>query len=427
LIKSPELLHSLTPIQVKYYKDKHRFIIVTAGRRSRKTLIGQRKVLLEALSNENRRYFLGAPTRAQAKEIFWRRLVTDTEPFRKDISKGDLSVTFMNNSEIIVVGLDRPERIEGQVWHGCHITEIGSIKPEAWKENIRPALADTGGFAILDGVPEGRNHYYDMALYACDQVIPTTAPLKGAFHDCKRSEEWVFYSWFSSDVLKPIEISSYKDATDARTFRQEYEGSFESYAGIAYYTFGEHNFYDVVRDYRKPISVGMDFNVNPMTATLGTIKGDSYHQWSEIWLENSNTYEMAEELKTYVDDPSEIIIYPDSTGKAEKSNATESDLAILKKAGFDIRAHRANPFIIDRVNACNSIMVDRGNKTRYLVNPKECPKTINDWNRVIRTDDGKLDKKQEQQMIGHISAAAGYLITYNWPVKESHIDYTERY
>ena len=427
MIKSPEILNNLTPVQIKYYNDEHRFIIVTAGRRSRKTLIGQRKVLLKALTNEDRRYFLGAPTRAQAKEIFWRRLVKDSEPFRKDISKGDLSVTFLNGSEIIVVGLDRPERVEGQVWQGCHITEIANIKSEAWAENIRPALADTGGFAILDGVPEGRNHYYDMALFACDDVIPKTVPLHGAYHDCKRSKEWVFYSWFSADVLPAAEVESYRQERDARTFRQEYEGSFESYAGIAYYTFGKHNFYDVVRDYRSPISVGMDFNVNPMTAVLGTIKGDSYHQWGEIWLENSNTYEMAEELKTYTDDPSEIIIYPDSTGKAEKSNATESDLAILRKAGFEIRAHRQNPFIIDRVNACNSIIMDRGAKTRYLINPKECPKTINDWNRVIRTDDGRLDKNQEKEMIGHISAGAGYLFSYNWPVKESHIDYTERY
>jgi hypothetical protein len=171
----------------------------------------------------------------------------------------------------------------------------------------------------------------------------------------------------------------------------------------------------------------MDFNVNPMTATMGTIKGDSYHQWGEIWLENSNTYEMRDELLKYVDNPQEIIIYPDSTGKAEKSNATESDLAILKKAGFVINANSSNPYVIDRVNSVNSLMVNRGKKTRYLVNPKSCPKTINDWNRVVRTDDGRLDKAQEKQMIGHISAACGYLITFNWPVVHSAMDYTERY
>jgi hypothetical protein len=420
-------LKNLTPIQNDYYYDKHRFIITSAGRRSRKTLIGQRKVLRHSIRNQEQRYFLGAPTYQQAKDIFWKRLLSNTSLLRKDVDRSSLTVRLFNNAEIVVLGLDRPERIEGQEWHGCQISEIGNIKPEAWAEHIRPALADTGGFAILDGVPEGRNHYYEMALYSCDDVIPKTVPLHGAFHDCKKDDEWAFYTWFSSDVLNPSEIAHAKQQLDARTYRQEYEGSFESYAGVAYYTFGVHNFKDVQRDLKSPISVGMDFNVNPMTASLGTIKGDSYHQWGEIWLENSNTREMKDELLKYVDDPEDIIIFPDSTGKAEKSNATMSDLAILRKAGFTVKAKSSNPFIIDRVNSVNSIMVERGAKTRYLVNPKTCPKTINDWNRVIRLDDGRLDKNQEKQMIGHISAAVGYLVTYNWPVVHTDMTYTERY
>jgi hypothetical protein len=420
-------LKNLTPPQIDYYNDKHRFLVVSAGRRGRKTLIGARRVLRKAIRNEDHKYFLGAPTHMQSKNIYWKRLMEDTKLLRKDISRSELVITLVNNTEIAVIGLDRPERIEGQEWHGCHITEFGNVKANAWDEHIRPALADTRGFAVLDGVPEGRNHYYDRALYACDEVIPSTVPLRGAFHDCKHDDEWAFYTWFSADVLKPSEIEHARQQLDARTYRQEYEGSFESYAGVAYYTFGEHNFANVQRDWASPISVGMDFNVNPMTATLGTIKGDSYHQWGEIWLENSNTYEMRDELLKYVDDPREIIIFPDSTGKAEKSNATESDLAILRKAKFTVKAHPSNPYVIDRVNAVNSIMVDRGKKTRYLINPKSCPKTINDWNRVIRKDDGSLDKEQEKQMIGHISAGAGYLIAFNWPVKESSIDYTKRY
>ena len=417
----------LTPIQINYLYDKHRFIITSAGRRSRKTLIGQRKVFKAGIRNQENRYFLGAPTHQQAKDIYWRRLLQDSTLLRSDIDRSELKVRLYNGAEIVVLGLDRPERIEGQEWHGCQISEIGNIKPEAWPEHILPALADTGGFAILDGVPEGRNHYYELALYACDDVIPKTVPLHGAYHDCKKDDEWAFFTWFSADVLKPSFIEHYKQQVDERTFRQEMEGSFESYAGVAYYTFGEHNFRDIQRDWGSPISVGMDFNVNPMTATLGTIKGDSYHQWGEIWLENSNTMEMRDELLTFVDDPREIIIFPDSTGKHDSSNATISDLAILKKAGFTVKAKEGNPYIIDRVNSVNSIMVDRGAKTRYLVNPKTCPKSVNDWNRVIRTDDGKLDKKQEKQMIGHISAGAGYLITFNWLVTQSSMDYTERY
>lgn len=422
----PLKLKNLTPPQIDYYKDRHRFIVVTAGRRSRKSLIGGRKVLNDSIEYPDHRYFLSAPTHQQAKNIFWDRFLRDTRLFRKDVSKSELIIKLMNNTELHIFGLDKPERMEGQPWHGGHITEFGNLKADAWDAHIRPALADTGGWAILDGVPEGRNHYYDRALYACDDAIPRTKPYYGAYHECKKDSEWAFYSWFSSDVLAPSEIDHARQQMDEKTFRQEYEGSFESYGGLAYYTFGAHNFSEVIRDFRKPISVGMDFNVNPMTAVLGTIRGDSYHQWGEIWLENSNTYEMVEKLKTYSEYPEDIHIYPDSTGDARESNAAESDIAILKKAKFKIFANPQNPFIIDRVNAVNSILKDHGPKTRYYVNPQECPKTVNDFNRVIRTDDGKLDKKQEEKMIGHISAAVGYLIAYNWPVVESSISYTAR-
>lgn len=423
----PVRLKSLTPPQINYYNDKHRFLIISAGRRARKTLIGGRKVLNHAIENETQRYFLGAPTRQQAKDIFWKRLMQDTRLLRKDVSRGELVVTLMNNAEIAIVGLDRPERIEGQEWHGCHITEMGNVKPDAWDENIRPALADTGGFAILDGVPEGRNHYYERALYACDQAIPETKQYHGAYHDCKKDSEWAFYTWFSADVLSKSEIEHAKLQLDPRTYRQEYEGSFESYAGLAYYAFGEHNFMDLERDWGSAIHVGMDFNVNPMTATLGSIRGDRYWQWGEIWLEHSNTMEMCEKLMEYVDDSKEIIIYPDSTGKSEHSNASKSDIAILNQAGFEVRANPSNPFQVDRINAVNSLMVDRGQQTRYLVNPKNCPKTVNDWNKVESTDDGRIDRSQEKQMLTHMSSAAGYLIAYNWPVRQQDIEMSKRW
>ena len=60
--------------------------------------------------------------------------------------------------------------------------------------------------------------------------------------------------------------------------------------------------------------------------------------------------------------------------------------------------------------------------TNYMVNPKTCPKTINDLNRRERLDDGRLDKEQEKIGIGHISDGLGYLIYYNFPVVKRTIE-----
>ena len=412
----PEKLRDLTPIQQKYLNDyKHRFIIVSAGRRSRKTLIGRRKLLIEALSNPNSMYIEAAPTYPQAKAIFWLALKRETKYFCHRQLDGTLEVNLKNGTIIKVVGLDKPERIEGMTEHpvrGIHITETPNLKPTVWSEHVRPILSDTNGWAILDGVPEGKNFYYDMALKVCNGAIPKTVPKYGAF---KENGEWAYYSWFSSDVLAPAEIEQARQDLDPRTFRQEYEGSFEGYEGRLYYAFGEHNLKQCEYDPTLPIYIGMDFNVNPMTAVLCHIVGDTVYQFDEFYLIHSNTYQIAEAINEKY--PNAVkIVHPDSTGRALNSNATLSDIAILENRGFKVQARKSNPPTRDRIASVNSMMMSLGGKVRYYVNPKTCPKTINDFNKVEATPDGRENKEQEKRGLVHISSALGYLIYYHFPI-----------
>ena len=406
----------MTAIQRNLLNDtSHRFIVNPAGRRSRKTLIAKRKILYAALRNPGHRYFHGAPTRDQAKDIFWEDVKQQYRLFLAESpSESKLKIRLLNGSEIYIVGLDKPQRIEGQPWNGCHITEFADLKPGAWQNNIRPVLSDTRGFAILDGVPEGRNFYYDLALYAAGGALPETKPIKGAYAD---NDDWAYYAWFSADVLEPDEIDAAKRELDPRTFRQEFEASFEDIEGLAYYQFSDKNLKAVEYRQNEKVHVGMDFNVNPMTAVLCHTDGVTLEQFGEIYLKNSNTFEMRDALKERFK-PEQIIIYPDSTGRATESNATESDLSILKQAGFEIRAHRSNPRIKDRVNAVNSLICSAKGAIRYFVNAQNCHHTLNDFHRVERLPDGRLNKKQEAEGLKHITDALGYLVAYKWPVKQ---------
>jgi hypothetical protein len=274
-IKPPIVLRGLTPIQRQYHHDtQHRFFVLPPGRRSRKTLISMRKVQYAAMRTKGGRYFHGAPIWSQAKDIFWERLKRNTRPFwAKEPSESDLAVFLKNGSEIHVEGLDKAERVEGQPWNGCHITEFPNTKPDAWPAHIRPVLSDTLGFAILDGVPEGRNHFYDLALYACNGIIPETAPFDGAFAD---NGDWCYYHWFSSDVLTASEIDEARRNLDERTFRQEYEGQFLSYEGVLYYNFDrQRNVSEPMAQYNPlcPLFLSTDFNKSPMVWLVGQLDG----------------------------------------------------------------------------------------------------------------------------------------------------------
>lgn len=371
-----------------------------------------------SLRNPGSKLFHGAPTRAQAKAIFWEPLKHDTKLlWSRKPSETELVVRLFGGSEIHVVGLDKPERIEGQPWDGCHLTEMANMKPQAWPENIRPVLSDTNGFAMLDGVPEGRNFYYELALSACGGALPETLPKIGAFMENPDDPEWCYYHWFSSDVLSDSEIAAARRDLDERQFRQEYKGSFEDYEGLAYYSYGQHNIDDSIEyNENEYVHIGMDFNVNPMTAVFCHIQNDTVLQFGEAFLRESNTFQMCDHIKELF--PVRMVtIYPDSTGKSERSNATRSDIVILKKAGFKVLARSSNPRQKDRINAMNRLMKNNGEKTRYRINSKNCPKTINDFNRVESLPDGRLNKQQEKTGLVHTTDGLGYLVNYLFPVK----------
>jgi hypothetical protein len=425
--KDKLILKNLTPIQKKYYNDTHRFSITSAGRRSRKTIISMAKLenraLDRSLIEKNCRYFHAAPVWGQAKKIFWDLLKKNTKMFWvKNPYETDLIVFLINGIEIHVTGLDKPSRIEGQPWHGGHITEMPNTKPKIWGEHIRPLFSDTNGFCFLDGVPEGKgDDYYDMVLHACGGAIPQTMPNGvGAYGENPQDPEWAFFTWLSADVLTEAEIISAKIGVDERTFRQEWEGSFESMEGRAYYNFSKENLKLCKYKEGQTVHIGMDFNVNPMTAVFGHIESDEYHQFGEAYLKNSNTFEMARHIAELfpID---KVTIYPDSTGNARESNAWKTDLQILRDYGYYIRAKSTNPYVRDRINAVNSLICSMGGKRRYFANPETCPKTINDLNRVERLPDGRENKKQEEQGLVHISSALGYLINFNFPVLKQEI------
>jgi len=223
--KMPDVLRDLTPIQETYLNDtSHRFQVVTAGRRSRKSLIGRRKVLNAALKNPNHSYFYAAPTYSQAKGIFWENLLKDTHYIRKSVNKSDLIVILQNNTKIQVFGMQKADRIEGQPWNGGHITEAGTcVTKSIWMENLRPVFADTQGFCIFDGVPEGRNYYFDLALRCWNGGIEKPEPYNGATGFNPDNPEWIHYNWFSSDVLPKHELEAAKRDMSERLYLQEFD------------------------------------------------------------------------------------------------------------------------------------------------------------------------------------------------------------
>lgn len=182
------------------------------------------------------------------------------------------------------------------------------------------------------------------------------------------------------------------------------EGKFSDASdGSAYYAFDQEKHIQPVERVFGQIYIGMDFNVNPMTAIVASIVNGEIHVFDEVFLENSDTLKMAHYLKNkgYMGS-----VAPDSTGKNRKTSGM-SDFQILKNNGFTILS-TYNPFVVDRVNNINRLF----NDGKIKINPR-CKKLINDLNKVSWKNN-KLDQKTDTSLT-HISDCLGYLAWKLYP------------
>jgi hypothetical protein len=423
-----------------YSNSAYRFNVVPAGRRSGKTERAKRKVVGASFGDGPRgastyddpAYFCAAPTRDQAKAIYWNDIKKLVPPdLRVKTSESDLMIRTVAGSEIWVVGMDKPERIEGRPWDGGILDEYGNMKPGAWGENVRPALSDRLGWCDLIGVPEGRNHYFDIAEYAQHSNDP----------------DWAMFTWFSSDILPPGEIAAAKRQLDALVYQQEYEASFVNFTGRAYYPFASLTHCATLKyDPRRALALCFDFNVDPGVCAIvqeQQLPGQFERSpegvpllnrpiWgtgviAEVWIpQNSNTPAVCRKvIELFGNHRGPVICYGDATGGARGSAKVQgSDWDLIKATllpafgenlGFKVPS--ANPAERARVNAMNSRLKNTAGEIRCMVDRGGAPHVVTDLEGVttLAGGSGELDKKANP-MLTHISDALGYYVAREFPI-----------
>lgn len=442
---APALLHPrwsvLRPhlIQRAFYTSQHRFNVVPAGRRSGKTEIAKRRLVRRSVrgsQHDRPRYFAAAPTRDQAKRIYWADLkrMVPKDAMRGLPSETELVIPLWHGGELCVVGLDKPERMEGAPWDGGVLDEYANMKAQAWGENIRPALSDRAGWCDLIGVPEGRNHYYDTAQRAQAELA-----------ERQDASEWGYFHWKSADILPASEIEAAKRDLDALTFDQEYGASFVNFEGRAYYAFTDMNKARLRDRYdpRQPLLICLDFNVEPGVAAIAQELPLPNGQAGtavigEVWIENnSNTPAVCRKILTdWCAHEGRVEVFGDATGGQRKSSGVlGSDWDLAKRAlvhgdpsqgvqGFGGRVSfsvkPSNPSERARVNAMNSRTCALDGTIRLMVDPYAAPHVVRDLEgvRTLKGGSGEIDKKHNPKLT-HVSDALSYYVDYRFPVADA--------
>lgn len=390
----------LTRPQSQIFTDSSRFRTVVAGRRFGKTFLSIAELLRVALSGKNKVCWYVAPTYKSAKDIAWDmlQLTVPNEYIRKK-NETDLSLVLLNGSKISLKGAEKPDNLRGRSLDLAILDEFADMKSEAWNEVIRPSLSDRKGSALFIGTPKGRNHFYELWTRGIDG-----------------DDQWSSFQYTTLDGgnVDSEEIEQAKLDLDERTFRQEYLADFVNYTGIIYYNFNrEQSVKPFTGDYDE-VHIGMDFNLDPMSACVFVRQGRVLQQIDEIVIYSSNTDEMVDEIKLRYNQK-RINIYPDPASRQNRTSAGgRTDLSILQNAGFRVFVRNKHSAVRDRINSVNSRLCN-ANGDRYIYLDPRCKETIKGLERQTYKEGTSQPNKDGYD---HMNDALGYIVDYLYPIKK---------
>lgn len=339
--------------------------------------------------------------------------------FKKDIYPMFEEIAIQNNINIDYHGQDHyyrlpwsrsklyvstaERKIRGPNWAYAAINELTLIDPTRYKEIIaRVRLKPARQPQIVScGTPEGvANEYYEMFI---------RNPIKNSR---------VIYASTRDNIANLGEdyVETLENSFDEIMRKAYLDGVwFNMNGSLFYYSFSEtNNIHSQPEIEFMPVHVGMDFNVDPMTATIWQYDGVTLKGIDEITISGlaggADTKMMAKALKARGYGPDRAILYPDPAGQA-RSTKGQPDVEILRQEGFyQIKVKSKAPGMRQRQLNVNNLF----SKGIIKINPAKMPELMKDLEGVEQ-DKVTLEKKKSDPKRTHHSDGLDYLCDHLFP------------
>jgi hypothetical protein len=352
---------SLRWAQGEVFNAKNRFRVLVAGRRFGKSYLSCIELLKAAIDRPGETYFYCAPTYRMAKDIAWKEIKKlIPREWIQSKNETDLKIELINGSLIELKGTENATTLRGRSLAGVVLDEAAFMDSDVWFQVIRPALADKQGWALFISTPDGTaSWFYDLWCYVPEDETG----------DWKR---WSFTTIDGGNVPEE-EVQAAKAQLDSRTFKQEFEASFDPLCGIC-----------AVR-YR-----------------------DILYVFDEIILTGgATTWDFAEEVTNRYGVERRIVACPDPTGAARKTSGVGStDHTILRRSGFTVSSPRSPWKVRDKVTAINTALYDAAGERRTLIHPR-CKELIKSLRTLTYAPNTGMPNKNLG--VDHAFDAFGYL------------------
>ena len=399
----------LTKAQREFAGSKFRFPAFVGGFGSGKTHAGiMRALSLKSQIAEDVGYYL--PTYDLIRTIAYPRFLELLDQFKikHALNKQEAVIYTPDYGGVIRFRtMENPERIVGYETAHAVLDELDTLTTEKAREVWNKVIArnrktsSLGNSVAVTTTPEGYRFVYEM------------------WKKNPPNDEYVIYKAKTEEnpFLPDGYVDSLKETYPSNLLQAYLEGEFVNLtAGSVYAEFDrELNATSETVKQGEPLHIGLDFNVTKMAAVVHVLRNDEPHAVDEL-TGVFDTPSMIQLLKSRYTGH-KIFIYPDASGNNRKSqNASESDIALLKQAGFIVMVNAANPAVKDRVLAMNKLIGER----KYRVNPDTCPELVESLERQAYDKNGEPDKTGG---FDHVLDATGYCIAYRYPIRSRNIQH----
>lgn len=417
---------SLTPSQAKFLELKEAYTLFCAGYGSGKSYLMGLMVVLDAMHSKDATIGVYEPEKKHIRTVAYPAVSYWLDEFniKYHYNKNE-SVIYVDSpgvGNIMFFPMDNPATLVGYETYRSHIDEFDTLEEEKaseiWarilgrnRKNPKDLPDDEKIYSEHKKIYEANNKIRAYSTpegfkFCYKKWKKNKLPNHAIVHGCSKENPALPSNYFAE-----MEAQYTKEQLDAYL-----NGQFVNMtSGTVYYAYDRemHKSRETILP-REPLYIGMDFNVNNMSATV-YVKRKGGQEWHAV-----------EELHGLRDTPDMIDIiedrwasrghritcYPDATGvKRQSTNASTSDIAMLRQAGFFIRARSTNPRVKDRIAATNKAFENRA----LLVNELNCPQVAACFEQQAYDKNGEPDKKSG---LDHQNDASTYPIAYELPIKK---------
>lgn len=166
---------------------------------------------------------------------------------------------------------------------------------------------------------------------------------------------------------------------------------------------------DIEVEKHEVIHCGVDFNIGGCAVSCFVIRGGIPNMFGEF--RAKDTYGIVDGLKDRFDDR-QVCVYPDASAKQQSTNATKTDLEILRKGGFTIYSSSKNPRVQDRINSVNALF----SHNRFFIDINKCPQTAESLEQQAYDPNGVPEKYAGAYTVDDKNDCVGYFIHYKFPL-----------